>query len=64
MSFYPGGYVVVLLVYLVVAAVLAALAYLVLRFAIRDALRAHTRWLDRRSTGSADGSEGDDDHVS
>lgn len=36
-----------LLAYLVVIAVLAALLYLVIRFGIRDGLRAHERWMRR-----------------
>ena len=45
----PVFLVTPLLVYLVPVVVITVLAYLVLRFAIRDGLRAHARWLERRA---------------
>lgn len=45
----PMFLVTPLLVYLVPVVVITVLAYLVLRFAIRDGLRAHARWLEQRA---------------
>lgn len=44
----PQFIIIPIVIYVVVLAVIAGLLYLVLRFAIRDGLRAHQRWLDRR----------------
>lgn len=44
----PWFWVTPALIYLVPVVVITVLAYLVLRFAIRDGLRAHARWLEQQ----------------
>ncbi|MFD1721835.1 hypothetical protein [Amnibacterium endophyticum] len=48
MGFGPPDLLVPLVLYAIVFAVVAVLAYLVIRFAVRDGLRGHTRWLEQR----------------
>lgn len=56
MTVMSGGIVLIVLVYLIIAAVVALLAYVVIRSAIRDGLRSHRLWLEQ--TGRARGAAG------
>lgn len=51
----PMTFIAPVLVYAVFLAVLAVLLYLVIRFGIRDGLRSHARWLERRGAPPRDG---------
>lgn len=51
----PMTFIAPVLIYAVFLAVLAVLLYLVIRFGIRDGLRSHARWLERRGAPSQDG---------
>lgn len=53
MSFYPAGYLLLLLVYIVLAAVIVLLGYLAVRFGVRDGLRGHRLWLERTGRTAA-----------
>lgn len=42
-----NGWFVIVLIYVVALAIIAALLYLVVRLAVVNALKAHTRWVDQ-----------------
>lgn len=50
MFFAPGGLIMVVVVYLLVAAVIGAALYFVVRLAVLHALKAHTIWLEQRAS--------------
>lgn len=47
MSVMSGGFVLILVVYVLLIAVIGAVIYLIIRFAVRDGLRGHQLWLER-----------------
>jgi hypothetical protein len=50
-SFVPGGIFLILLIYVVIAALVGFVIYLAVRFAVRDGLRGHQLWLERTRRG-------------